>query len=209
MVKCTHRPSLVPGSAQAARICTPTPATGAARGGLIRPWPGASRSSRATRAKTPAPATAMVAKAAVQPWLCRARARTTVVTRLPTTPTRPVSWATSGLRAAGNQWAETRSTLMKVMASPQPMTAREASAGPKVVARAKASCPALISRTPSSRTRLAPKRSTRRPTGICMAAYTSTCSTAKVESAEAPIPKRAAASSPATPRLVRWTTASR
>lgn len=109
-------------------------------------------------------------KVGVQPSLCRAWARTTVVTRLPLIPARPVSWATSGFFAAGNQRAAIRSTLMNVIASPQPSTAREASAGPKASEKAKASCPVLSSRTPSSRTLRGPNRSTSTPTGICMAA---------------------------------------
>ncbi len=209
MVKCTHMPSRVPGSDQAARICRPTgsrPPCGGTGTDAGAPG-GASRSSASTATNTSTPVAAMAPKVVLQPAVCRACARTTVVNRLPPVPTRPVSWATNGLRAAGNQRAAIRSTLMKVIASPQPSTARDASAGANAVENANASCPALIRATPSSSTRRGPIRSTSRPTGICIPAYTRTCRIEKVDSADAPIPNRAAASSPATPRLVRCTTA--
>ena len=47
----------------------------------------------------------------------------------------------------------------------------------------------------------------RTPTGICIAAYTSSCRTAKVENSEAPMPNRSEASVAATPSEVRWNTA--
>ena len=57
-------------------------------------------------------------------------------------------------------------------------------------------------------TRFEPNRSSSTPTGICIAAYTVSCTTAKVASCAASTWKRSAASSPATPSEVRWKTAS-
>lgn len=85
-------------------------------------------------------------------------------------PTSPASWATNGPRRAGNQRVPSRSTLMNVMASPQPSRAREASAIPYEDENAKPSCPAVNSTTPKVSTRLVPSRSTSSPTGICMPA---------------------------------------
>lgn len=85
-------------------------------------------------------------------------------------PTRPASWATIGPRRAGNQRVPRRSTLMNVIASPQPSSAREASAMPYDGEKAKPSCPAVKSTTPRPSTFLVPSRSTSRPTGICIPA---------------------------------------
>lgn len=85
-------------------------------------------------------------------------------------PTRPANWATSGPRRAGNHRVPSRSTLMNVSASPQPSSAREASAMPYDGENAKPSCPAVNSTAPSASTFLVPSRSTSRPTGICMPA---------------------------------------
>ena len=54
-----------------------------------------------------------------------------------------------------------------------------------------------------------PNRSTRTPTGICSAAYTSSCSTVKKEISAALAWKRSVASRPTTPNEVRWLTATR
>lgn len=85
-------------------------------------------------------------------------------------PTRPASCATIGPRRAGNQREPRRSTLMNVIASPQPSSAREASAVPYVGENAKPSCPIVNSTTPKVSTFLVPSLSTIRPTGICMPA---------------------------------------
>ncbi len=60
-------------------------------------------------------------------------------------PTSPAICATSGPRRAGNQRVPSRSTLMNVIASPQPSSAREASAVPYEGESAKPSCPAVNS----------------------------------------------------------------
>ncbi len=56
--------------------------------------------------------------------------------------------------------------------------------------------------------RFEPNRSMSTPTGICIAAYTVSCTTVKVASWAALMSKRSAASRPATPSEVRWKTAS-
>ena len=53
----------------------------------------------------------------------------------------------------------------------------------------------------------APTRSSMAPTGICMAAYTNSCTMVKVASWAEVMWNRSAATRPATPREVRWKTA--
>ena len=56
---------------------------------------------------------------------------------------------------------------------------------------------------PVSMSRFEPNRSMSTPTGICMAAYTASCTTVNVASCAALMSKRSAASRPATPSEVR------
>ena len=93
-----------------------------------------------------------------------------VETRLPAMPMSPANCPIIGPRRAGNQRVPSRSTLMKVIASPQPSRARETRAVPYEGESAKPSCPTVNSTTPMVSTFLVPSRSTRRPTGICMPA---------------------------------------
>jgi hypothetical protein len=65
----------------------------------------------------------------------------------------------------------------------------------------------VISTSPVSISRLEPKRSMSTPTGICIDAYTASWTTVNVASCAALMSNRSAASSPATPREVRWKTA--
>ena len=125
---------------------------------------------------------------------------TSVETRLPAIPNSAATCPIIGPRRAGNQREPSRSTLMKVIASPQPSSAREPSAMPYEGESAKPSCPTVNRTVPRASTFLVPSRSTIRPTGICIPAYTSSWSMEKVESAEALTWKRSAASRPATPR---------
>ena len=57
--------------------------------------------------------------------------------------------------------------------------------------------------------RRGPKRSAMAPVGICSPAYTASCAATKVASTDGPVWKRRSASSDATPRLVRWKTATK
>ena len=99
-------------------------------------------------------------------------------------------------------------TLTKTIASPAPRTARAATAPPKEVVEAKTSWPAVIRTSPVSSIAREPKRSSRTPTGTCMAAYTTSWSTVKAARLVALMSKRSAASRPATPSELRWKTAS-
>ena len=99
-------------------------------------------------------------------------------------------------------------TLMKTIASPMPTKTRAATPAPKVLAKAKANWPPVISTTPATRSFFAPNRSTMTPTGICIAAYTNNCTMVKVASWAELMWKRSAAMRPATPSEVRWKTAS-
>ena len=141
VVKCTHMPSRVPGSRQDAAICRRTyaaPRCGKGSGSCPSGW---SLRKSSSRTRTTTPAAALPAKAAVQPSPCSRRAITRVETRLPAMPARPASWATSGPRRAGNQRLPRRRTLMNVIASPQPSSAREARAAPYEEEKAKPSLP--------------------------------------------------------------------
>lgn len=133
----------------------------------------------------------------------------TVETRLPAIPKNAATCAIIGPRRAGNHRVPSRRTLMNVIASPQPSRAREARAVPYDVENAKPSWPTVKRTTPNVSIRFVPTRSTRRPTGICMPAYTRSWRIEKVERAEALTSKRSAASRPATPRLVRKMTATK
>ena len=62
---------------------------------------------------------------------------------------------------------------------------------------------------PQSSTLREPNRSTSSPTGICMPAYTSSCSIVNVASWDAEMSNRSVAASPATASDERWKTATR
>ena len=114
-----------------------------------------------------------------------------------------MSWVTSGACRTRNHTVTSRITLTKIVASPAPSSARASTASGNDVAKANASCPMVIRARPlSSRTR-DPYRSSSTPIGICSPAYTTSWSTVKNDSCVAEIPKRAVASSPATPSELR------
>lgn len=125
----------------------------------------------------------------------------------PNCPQMPVSWLTSGIRRSGNQYGTSRSTEMKVKASPSPSTARAAIAAGRVSDTASANCPAAIRMPPVTIIVLDPTRSSSSPAGTWAAAYTTTCSTTNVDSTPGLAPKRWAASRPDTPSEVRSSTA--
>ncbi|GAA3093254.1 hypothetical protein GCM10020254_42840 [Streptomyces goshikiensis] len=169
-MKCTHSPSRVPGSRQDSAIWRRTnPPVPRGRG--AGSWPsGWSRRNSVSGTSTTSPATALPANAGTQPAPCSTGASTSVETRLPAIPTSPASCAITGARRAGNHRVPSRSTEMKVMASPQPSRARAASAIPYVGDSAKPIWPAVNSTAPSVSTFFVPSRSTIRPTGICIPA---------------------------------------
>ena len=119
-----------------------------------------------------------------------------------------MSWVTIGAWRTRNHTVTRRITLTKTIASPAPSTARAATAPPKDVVNAKNSCPAVINARPDSSIARDPKRSSITPTGTCIAAYTTSWRTVKAASRVALMSKRSEASSPATPRELRWKTAS-
>ena len=96
---------------------------------------------------------------------------------------------------------------MKIIASPAPSRTRAAIPASKVPAKANHIWPPVIRVSPVTMRRFEPYRSISTPTGICIAAYTASWSTVNVASCAAVMPKRSAASSPATPSEVRWKTA--
>ena len=96
---------------------------------------------------------------------------------------------------------------MKVNASPRPTTARAAMATGSDSVSARVSWPATIRVPPVTIIAFDPKRSSRTPAGICAAAYTVSWSTTNVDRIAGLAANRSAASSPATPNVVRSMTA--
>ena len=125
----------------------------------------------------------------------------------PSWPSRPVTWVRIGTRLAGNHDGISRSTLTKVIASPVPTSIRATIAPPAEVVSASSTWPPAITSAPSAIIRREPRRSTSTPTGTCMTAYMTSCSTANSENSDAPIPNRTVAYSAATPSEERWNTA--
>ena len=153
------------------------------------------------------PTEAATANEGVHPQWCSAATSGAAATRAPVWPRRPVSWVTMGMRTGGNHSATIRSSGMKTMASPIPTATRASTPIPKLSAKAKANCATVIVATPANSIRREPNRSSRAPTGICIAAYTKSWTIVKTDSFVAAMSKRSAASSPATPRELRWKTA--
>ncbi len=125
-------------------------------------------------------------------------------TRAPHWPSSAVQAVSTGLRIGGNHDAISRSTLMNTIASPMPTKIRAATAPAYAVVTAKPSWATVISTAPVNSSRCGPYRSISTPTGICMPAYTSSCSTVNVDSCDAEISNRSVAASPATPSDDRW-----
>ena len=125
----------------------------------------------------------------------------------PTCPRTPVNWVIMAVRPGGNHRATSCIRLMKIIASPMPTKTRAATPAPNVLAKAKANWPPVISRTPVINSFFAPTRSRMAPTGICMAAYTKSCTIVNVASSAELMWNRSTAMRPATPNEVRWKTA--
>ena len=121
-----------------------------------------------------------------------------------------MSWVISGIRRGANQVFTSRSTQMNVIASPMPTKSRATSASRVGLGEREADLRQRQQRLRRSAS-TAVARSGRRagPTGICMPAYTSSWSIAKVASCEALMSKRSVAASPATASDERWKTARR
>ena len=78
-----------------------------------------------------------------------------------------MSWVISGTVRPGNHSETSRSTLMKVMASPAPTSTRAATAVGTSEASASTSWPAAIVSAPARIIRREPSRSSATPTGTC------------------------------------------
>ena len=98
---------------------------------------------------------------------------------------------------------------MNTGASPAPRRKRAPRASAKLSVKAIAACPTAISSEPATKTRIGPKRSSRCPAGICIAAYTATCVTDRSARPVACVSNRSSASTPATPSAVRCTSATK
>ena len=127
-------------------------------------------SSSSTASARTIPTEAAERYARVQPTCPSAQVIGTAAATAPSWPSTPVSWVMSGIRATANQVATSRSTQMKVIASPIPTKTRATRATGYVEASANPVCAAVITSVPVSITLRGPNRSTSSPTGICIPA---------------------------------------
>jgi len=126
----------------------------------------------------------------------------------PNWPMSPVNCTSTGACRSGNHTAMRRSTLGKTAASPAPMSTRARMPMPTSEAKAITSWPSAMSTMPAVTIGRAPKRSSSRPTGICIAPYTASWMTANIDSVEASASNRTAASTPTDESEVRFVTES-
>ncbi len=128
MTKCVHRPSRVPGSRHAWRSwARASPALTARDGGTKS---GGSASTEKDTTATPIPTQPATRKDALHP-AAPSRATSGMAAAIwPSWPRMPVSWMISGARPGGNHRGTSRSTLMKVIASPAPTSTRPSTASP-------------------------------------------------------------------------------
>ncbi len=153
--------------------------------------------------------TASIANAGVHPtWMSIAWNGKRLIS-WPSCPTVPVIWVSIGMRDPENHMGSSRSTETKTMASPAPTSTRPTKPWGTLFAKAKNAWPRVIRIAPPTIIRRGPTLSRISPTGTWPAAYTSSWTTEKVARIEAEALKRSVASSPATPKLVRWATAER
>ena len=82
----------------------------------------------------------------------------------------PVSWVTNGACLTRNQTATSRSSEVKIIASPAPSRMRAAMPTGNDPANANQNWPTVIRVSPVNISRLEPNRSSSTPTGICIAA---------------------------------------
>ena len=95
---------------------------------------------------------------------------------------------------------------MNVRASPMPTNARAATATGSDSVSANVICADAMISAPAAIILREPIRSSSTPAGICIAAYTTTCSTTNEDNRDGEIENRSAALSPATPKAVRCST---
>ena len=102
--------------------------------------------------------------------MARAAASGAAAAIAPTWPTMPVSWVTNGACLTRNQTATSRSSEVKIIASPAPSRTRAAMPTGNDPANANQNCPTVIRVSPVNISRFEPNRSISTPTGICIAA---------------------------------------
>ena len=102
--------------------------------------------------------------------MASAAARGAAAAIAPTWPTMPVSWVTNGACLTRNQTATSRSSEVKIIASPAPSRMRAAMPTGNDPANANQNWPTVIRVSPVNISRLEPNRSSSTPTGICIAA---------------------------------------
>ena len=159
-----------------------------------------SATARVAAALTPA----ATRYAEVQPRWLSAQVIGAAATIAPSWPSVPLSEVRNGIRRPVNQLLTSRSRQIQVIASPAPTKIRAATAAPYDSASANPACASVSVTAPVSITARGPNRSTSRPTGTCMPAYTSSWSVVNVASCAALMSNRSAAVRPATARLERW-----
>ncbi len=207
VTKCDQNPSRVPGRERFSRNWART----------VEGAPGRTTDRVAggtplrTTSSTPISATSDTAdaerNAVVHPWLCSSIDNGIADRTCPSAPTVPRSWDANGRVRPENQLESSRRTEINVIASPAPTRMRPRIAIPILGATARVACPATISPAPRRMRNRGPTRSSTIPMGICRPAYTMSCTTASVDSTAAEISNRSVASTPATPRELRCSTA--
>ena len=205
-VKCDHMPSRVPGLPQTVRSDRVSARILMATAVWRRYGESLTTSATATMRTSPIDDAAAKVLRPAQAVQCPGE-RTGSGDRTRAGRPGPVICVTSGAWRTRNHAVTSRRTDTKIIASPAPRTARASTATGKLDANANTSCPTVIVARPTSSITRDPKRSSSTPTGICMAAYTSSWRTVKNASSVAAMPKRCVASSPATPSELRWNTA--
>jgi hypothetical protein len=201
------KPSRVPGRAHTARTCASAARTGIAAPGA-QLAAGALRTTVHARTATTAPTPAAPPNAVPQPAPCSTAANGTADTTWPSWHRIVVSCVMTGTRRAANHRGISASVAVNTTASPAPTSTRASTASGNAGATASRSWPDAITSALTASIRREPYRSTRMPAGSWAATYTAICTKTKVDRAPGETAKRCAASSPATPSVVRWATAS-
>ena len=206
-IQWIQKASRVAGTAITARSWSSSPGVRSGLSAASATPDGVLRSSTRTTTPTAPEASAAAVKVPVQPTVPSRTASGIELSSCPACPSMPVSWLSTGIRPGLNQAGSSRSTGVNVIASPAPTRTRAMIAETRLPLNARSSWPRNINSAPQPSTIRLPNRSTSSPTGICIAAYVSSCTTMNRLTTEAPTANRSAAAPLATPKLVRCITA--
>ncbi len=208
VTKCDQNPRRVPGRRRLMTTSRTTWPQVSGRGASSEPG-GRSRTTINTPTSARRTSPAALRNAGDQPKACRMKENGTAERICPICPMLPTHCETIGTRRVGNQEFTSRNTEVNTAASPRPTSIRPTIAPPSSVVRPSQTWPAMTTVSPAMISTRGPRRSMSTPTGTCMAAYTISCATARVDSAAASIWNRSVASTAATPSVDRCMTVMR